>query len=56
MLVTKSFMLYFGLNYAMYPGDGYGWGLAFTMAFTLGSFLYFIWSNRLESDEPPDAP
>lgn len=57
MLVTKSFMLYFGLNYAMYPGEGYGWGLLASVSATLGSFAYFVWKNRFETDDrPPDTP
>lgn len=45
MLVTKAFILYFGINYSLYPGEGYGYGLAFFCAFTVGSCLLFIWKQ-----------
>jgi Mg2+ and Co2+ transporter CorA len=43
MLITKAFILYFGINYSLYPGEGYGYGLAFFCAFTVISALIFIW-------------
>lgn len=51
ILITKNFVLYFGLNYSKYPGEGYGWGLAASMAFTLASFGYFIWVHRFETED-----
>ncbi len=51
VLVTKSLMLYFGLHYAMYPGKGYGYGLAAAVGLTFGSFAHFIWVNRHETEE-----
>lgn len=33
MLINKMFMLYFGLNYSEFPGEGYGYGLFATMLF-----------------------
>ena len=43
LLINKMFMLYFGLNYSSYPGEGYGYGLVATiliMIFTVGRFLW----------------
>lgn len=43
LLVNKLFMLYFGIHYSNYPGDGYGYGLAatvFVLFFTVGRFLW----------------
>jgi hypothetical protein len=43
ILINKMFMLYFGLNYAEYPGEGYGYGLAaavLVLAVTVGNFLW----------------
>jgi hypothetical protein len=42
VLITKSFLFFFGVQYSKYPGEGYGWGLLFMIAFTLSSFLYFV--------------
>ena len=39
-------MLYFGLNYSQYPDEGYGYGLAAAMIFTLSTLGYFIWKYR----------
>lgn len=44
-LVTKSFILFFGIMYTLYPGEGYGWGLLVSCLFTLATFCYFIWSQ-----------
>ncbi len=49
-LVNKPFMFYFGLHYAAYPGEGYGYGLiatVFVLLFTTGRF---VWKYRHESD------
>lgn len=45
IIVTKSFIMYFGLNYSMYPGEGYGYGLACAIGCGVASFSYFIWSQ-----------
>jgi hypothetical protein len=42
VLITKSFLFFFGIQYSKYPGEGYGWGLLFMIVFTLSSFLYFV--------------
>lgn len=46
MIVMKVFLLYFGLNYSRYPGEGYGYGLVVTLVFILASFGYFLWRQR----------
>lgn len=46
MLVNKMFMLYFGLHYADHPGEGYGYGLAATIAFLLFTIGRFLWKYR----------
>lgn len=50
-LITKSCIFYFGLQYSMYPGEGYGYGLIASIAFTLSSFAYFIWSATRDEAE-----
>lgn len=45
LIVMKVFLLYFGLNYSRYPGEGYGYGLIATFAVSAASFGYFIWSQ-----------
>lgn len=44
-LVLKVFLLYFGLNYSMSPGRGYGYGLAVTLVLSVLNFGYFIYSQ-----------
>lgn len=42
-LINKTFMLYFGIQYAKYPDEGYGYGLCvtvFVLFFTMGRFLW----------------
>ena len=46
MIVMKVFLLYFGLNYSQYPGEGYGYGLVATLVVIAASFSYFLWSQR----------
>ncbi len=46
MFIWKVSMLYFGLNYSMYPGEGYGYGLVATIFASLSGFAYFLWRNR----------
>lgn len=50
-LFLKVFLLYFGLNYASYPGRGYGYGLAATIVLSLANFSYFLYLNWDDSDE-----
>lgn len=51
MLVNKVFMMYFGMHYALYPGEGYGYGLATTIFVMLGILGYLIWKYRNYNDE-----
>ena len=41
-LFGKSLILYFALNYSNYPEEGYGYGLAASIAFTLAMAGRFI--------------
>mgnify|MGYP000485217812 CR=1 FL=1 len=45
-LVGKSFVLYFGINYSQYPGEGYGFGLIAAIAVTVISLLAFAWKYK----------
>lgn len=45
-LIGKSLVLYFGINYSLSPGEGYGYGLAAAIAFTLCSLCLFAWKYR----------
>lgn len=49
-LVNKVLMLYFGIHYAKYPGDGYGYGLIASIAFLIFTVIRFLWKYRHESD------
>lgn len=49
-LINKAFMLYFGLNYSKYPGEGYGYGLAATLLFLFFMIGKFLWKYRDEED------
>ena len=51
VLINKMFMMYFGLNYSNYPGEGYGYGLLATFAFLLFTVGRFIWKYR-DIDDP----
>lgn len=46
LLVNKILMMYFGLNYASYPGEGYGYGLAFSIAMLFLTIGRFLWKYR----------
>ncbi|MCX7978744.1 MAG: hypothetical protein N2578_07040 [Bdellovibrionaceae bacterium] len=45
-IINKMFMLYFGLNYSKYPGEGYGYGLAATILFLIFTVGRFLWKYR----------
>lgn len=45
-LINKVFMLYFGLNYSSYPGEGYGYGLVATIIFLAFMIGRFIWKYK----------
>ncbi|MBC7755001.1 MAG: hypothetical protein H7Z71_12235 [Moraxellaceae bacterium] len=49
-LIGKSFVLYFGINLADHPDEGYGYGLAAAMAFTVFTLCLFIWRHRNYQD------
>ena len=44
-IFTKTLIMFFGLNYAMYPGEGYGYGLASAICLSVFTFSYFVWSQ-----------
>lgn len=46
VLLNKMVMLYFGVNYSNYPGQGYGYGLIATILFLIFSCARFIWKYR----------
>lgn len=43
---NKLLLLYFGLNYSQYPGEGYGYGLIASIIFLIFSLAYLIWKFR----------
>ena len=46
LLVNKAFMMYFGLNYSNYPGEGYGYGLVLTILILFILIGRFLWKYR----------
>lgn len=46
MLVNKSFMFYFALNYSNHPDEGYGYGFAVTLVILFITLGTFIWKYR----------
>jgi hypothetical protein len=49
-LVNKMFMLYFGLNYSEFPGEGYGYGLVASILFLIFSLVRLVWKYRNVED------
>lgn len=49
-LIGKAFVLYFGLNYSEFPGEGYGYGLIAAIAVTVGSLVAFAWKYRNQEE------
>jgi hypothetical protein len=45
-LINKAFMLYFGLHYAEFPGQGYGYGLIACVLFLIFTGGRFLWKYR----------
>ncbi len=45
-LIGKAFVLYFGINMSEHPEEGYGYGLAAAITFTVASLSLFIWKYR----------
>ena len=50
MLVNKSFMLYFALNYSNHPDEGYGYGFIVTLIVLFITLGAFIWKYRHTED------
>jgi hypothetical protein len=51
IIVGKIMTLYFGTNYAAFPGEGYGYGLVFSICFTLFGFARFLWKYRHHEED-----
>lgn len=49
-LIGKVLIFYFGIQYSNEPGEGYGYGLAAAIAFTVVNALRFIWRFRNVED------
>ncbi len=49
-LIGKAFVLYFGIKMAEYPDEGYGYGLAAAIIFTVASLSLFVWKYRNTED------
>lgn len=45
-LLNKAVMFYFGLQYARYPGEGYGYGLIISILYFLISVAFFLWKYK----------
>lgn len=50
LVIGKVFLLYFGMNYSNYPGQGYGIGLAISVIFTILMVARFLWKYRHYED------
>jgi hypothetical protein len=46
MLVGKTGVMFFGLNYSQYPGEGYGYGLAASIFITVLSLIGLVYKYR----------
>lgn len=46
MLILKTSVLYFGLKYSEYPGEGYGYGLAASVCLTVFNISYFLYKMK----------
>lgn len=46
VVLNKAFMMYFGLQYAAHPGEGYGYGLFATVLFLIFTIARFLWKYR----------
>lgn len=57
MLIGKNLIRYFGISYSAHPGAGYGWGLALSILFTLGTIGRFLWKYRnTRINDSPSSP
>lgn len=50
MLIGKSLILFFGLMYSAFPGEGYGTGLVISLIFTVVMAGRFVWKHRHYED------
>ena len=50
MVVGKSMVLYFGAMYSDEPGQGWGYGLAGAILFTLAMIGRFLWRYKDRQD------
>ncbi len=46
VIIGKMALVYFGLMYSAYPGEGYGYVLAGFIGFTLTMVARFLWKYR----------
>lgn len=50
LTINKFLMMYFGLNYSEFPGEGFGYGLVATFLFMIFMISRFLWKYRHVSD------
>lgn len=48
--IGKTLVLYFGLMFSNYPGEGYGYGLVAAIIFTVVSLMLFLWKYKDRED------
>lgn len=46
VVINKILMLYFGLKFTEYPGEGYGYGLIATVFILIFTMSRFLWKYR----------
>lgn len=51
IIITKTAILYFGINWSNYPGEGYGYGFFATLLFAVLNFTFFLWRHRHYSED-----
>ena len=49
-IAGKVMLLYFGINYAERPGEGYGYGLAFAICLSVVLVARFLYRSRNYED------
>lgn len=50
VLIGKTGVMYFGLNYSQFPGEGYGYGLVACLLITIFSLARLIYKYRNVED------
>lgn len=50
LTLNKFLMMYFGLNYSEFPGEGFGYGLVATLLFMVFMISRFLWRYRHVND------